>query len=465
MLVESVRRIPGIPTRNRLMTAYSFEQLPSDLSWMPLSARRAADHAGRKPSLSAWQSLSFEDRQAIIQAGTEPELDTSSVNHWFARAHPEPPRIAPRFDPSPQSPPPELLLALGSDRPLTLSVWTGLSPLDRYALVKVAERRPAVLSAAYAEIVGQSAEVSHLDAEGSARMVGVSAKPATLRRAAAKSRVTMNQEAFDRLKRADAPKGDVLGAARLAGILGVKRTADWIPLCHPIAVTRVDVGLLLDSERRCVDVQVTVEAFDRTGVEMEALTGASAAALTVYDMLKAFDRAMSIGPTELDAKSGGRSGNFVRSPAQTIEPRRFAIKQAPISVDEVLTSVARPEAGGVVIFVGTVRDHNQEGPVQALEYQAYTEMAVQELSRVAEEIEQEIPGVRLAATHRSGTLRVGDAAVVCAASAGHRDEAFRAARALIDRLKERVPIWKREYGVTGPTWVGWQDGREPEPRE
>jgi molybdopterin synthase catalytic subunit len=309
--------------------------------------------------------------------------------------------------------------------------------------------------------VGRSAQVSHVDAGGSARMVGISEKQPSLRRAVASSRVSMNAEAFERLQRADAPKGDVLGTARLAGIQGVKRTADLIPLCHPLSVTRVDVRLSLDPAALAVNVTVTVEAYDRTGVEMEALTGASTAALTVYDMLKAFDRGMSIGPTSLEAKSGGRSGDFVRAVPSATPPPRFAVRETPLSVDEALTLVARPEAGGSVVFVGSVRDHNAEGPVQLLEYQAYSAMAVKELARVADEIEREIPGVRLAALHRAGPLRVGEIAVVCAASAGHRDEAFRAARLLIDQLKERVPIWKREHGADGPYWVGWQDARGP----
>jgi molybdenum cofactor biosynthesis protein MoaC len=440
---------------------YAFEESPDDLSWMPLAARRAADVAGRKPSLIAWQSLSFEGRRALVSLGQEREIDVVEVHRWLDRAAPLPPQVAPRAEPTPLNATESLRTALGAGRALPDSVWSALSALDRYALVKVAESRREKLGAAYDEIVGRSAEVSHVDAGGAARMVGISEKQASVRRAVATSRVTMNAEAFERLQKANAPKGDVLGTARLAGIQGVKRTSDLIPLCHPIAVTRVDVRLELDSQALAVDITVAVEAFDRTGVEMEALAGASTAALTVYDMLKAFDRSMTIGPTALEAKSGGRSGDYARSRSQpSTLTDRFALREEPLSIEEALRLVSRPEAGGSVVFVGSVRDHNSEGPVQLLEYQAYPEMAVKELARVAREIEAEIPGVRLAALHRSGALRVGDVAVVCAASAAHRDEAFRAARLLIDRLKQRVPIWKREHGADGPHWVGWQDARD-----
>lgn len=445
------------------MKPYLFEDIGEDLFLMPLAARRAADFAGIKPSLAAWQSLSVEDRRAVAAAGGRPAIDARDVEALFARAVPEPAKIAPSAELGADGAPDTLLAALGAARPLPPATWSALSPLDRYALVKVASRGDVGrLSVAYDEIVGRSADVTHLDASGSARMVGISEKAPTARRAVATSRVTMNADAFARLSRADAPKGDVLGTARLAGIMGAKRTSELVPLCHPIALTRVDVRLTPEPALSAVAIVASVEAFDRTGVEMEALTAASIAALTVYDMLKAFDRGMTIGPTLLAEKSGGRSGDFVRSAAEGAPGgERFALRETAITAEEVLRLVARPEAGGSVVFVGSVRDHNENGKVTLLEYEAYAQMAVKELARIAEEIEREIPGVRLAALHRSGALRVGDVAVVCGASAPHRDEAFRAARLLIDRLKERVPIWKREHGTEGPYWVGWQDARGP----
>lgn len=138
--------------------------------------------------------------------------------------------------------------------------------------------------------------------------------------------------------------------------------------------------------------------------------------------------------------------------------RLFAIRETPLSLDECFAAVQRPGAGGVVLFVGTVRDHSAGQLVTALEYQAYAPMAEKELSAIAEEIEASLD-VRLACTHRVGALKVGDLAVICAASAPHRGEAFTACQQLIDRLKARVPVWKREHGEAGPYWVGWQDVR------
>ena len=137
----------------------------------------------------------------------------------------------------------------------------------------------------------------------------------------------------------------------------------------------------------------------------------------------------------------------------------FEIRETELSVAEVLAAVTRPEAGGVAVFVGTVRSENAGLPVSLLEYQAYASMAAKEMARIGQEIATELGDVRLAVLHRVGSLRVGDAAVVCAASTPHRAEAFQACRLLIDRIKARVPIWKREHGPSGPYWVGWEDAR------
>jgi molybdopterin synthase catalytic subunit len=135
------------------------------------------------------------------------------------------------------------------------------------------------------------------------------------------------------------------------------------------------------------------------------------------------------------------------------------LQSTPLSVDAVIERVRRPDAGAVAVFLGTVRDHNEGRPVTKLEYEAYPSMAVAEMQRIIAEIAASIPGVELAVAHRAGALQVGELAVVCAASAPHRDEALRACRLLIDRIKERVPIWKREHGPDGPYWVGWEDAR------
>jgi len=140
-------------------------------------------------------------------------------------------------------------------------------------------------------------------------------------------------------------------------------------------------------------------------------------------------------------------------------PPNVRLSAEPLSLDAVSAAVSHAGAGAVVTFVGTVRDTNAGHAVTLLEYEAYESLASAELLRIVGELAAEIPETRLAVHHRVGALRVGDAAVVCAASAPHRGEAFAACQALIDRVKARVPIWKREHGPQGPYWVGWEDAR------
>jgi len=135
------------------------------------------------------------------------------------------------------------------------------------------------------------------------------------------------------------------------------------------------------------------------------------------------------------------------------------IRAEPLSVDECIRAVSHPGAGGIDVFIGVVRDTNEGHAVTLLEYEAYASMAEKEMERIFAEIRGEVPGAKVAALHRIGPLSIGDVAVVCAASAPHRDEAFRACRLLIDRIKQRVPIWKRERGPDGTAWIGWQDAR------
>jgi molybdopterin synthase catalytic subunit len=137
----------------------------------------------------------------------------------------------------------------------------------------------------------------------------------------------------------------------------------------------------------------------------------------------------------------------------------FELRATPLDVTEVLGAVSHPTAGAVDVFVGQVRDHDQGRAVTALEYEAYLPMAAAELARIGEEIAAAIPGVRLAVLHRVGKLAVGELALVAAASAAHRAEAFAATRRLVDEIKARVPIWKRQHGPAGATWVGWEDAR------
>ena len=152
--------------------------------------------------------------------------------------------------------------------------------------------------------------LSHLDHEGAARMVDVSAKPVTAREAVARGRITIAPSAMRLVRAGDLRKGGVVEVARLAGILAAKRTAEVIPLCHPLALSHVDVDLLPRRDGFVIEARVRTEA--KTGAEMEALHAVAVAALTVYDMVKAADRAMTIGEIRLVRKSGGRSGDFRR---------------------------------------------------------------------------------------------------------------------------------------------------------
>jgi cyclic pyranopterin phosphate synthase len=152
--------------------------------------------------------------------------------------------------------------------------------------------------------------LTHLDEKRQAHMVTVSTKAETQRGAVARAEVSLSEEGFVAVRDASGPKGDAVQVARLAGIQGTKRTAELIPLCHPLRITRVAVEATLDEAQYRVIFEVTVEAVDRTGVEMEALTGASIAALTLYDMIKAVDRSAVIGPIRLLEKWGGKSGHF-----------------------------------------------------------------------------------------------------------------------------------------------------------
>jgi cyclic pyranopterin monophosphate synthase len=153
---------------------------------------------------------------------------------------------------------------------------------------------------------------THFDKEGKARMVDVSDKAETERTATAKGSVIMQPATLALIRDGGVKKGDVLSVARLAGIMGAKKTPDLIPLCHPLALTSVQVDLTLDEARNAVDITATCKLVGKTGVEMEALTAVSVAALTVYDMCKAVDKGMQIVDIRLTHKSGGKSGTFGR---------------------------------------------------------------------------------------------------------------------------------------------------------
>ncbi|MDI1338509.1 cyclic pyranopterin monophosphate synthase MoaC [Polaromonas sp.] len=156
--------------------------------------------------------------------------------------------------------------------------------------------------------------LTHFDATGQAHMVDVAAKPATHRVALAQGRITMNPATLAIILGGTAKKGDVLGIARIAGIMAAKKTSDLIPLCHPLALTRVAMDFSPDADSASIVCQATVETVGPTGVEMEALTAVQIALLTIYDMCKAADRGMTMTDIKLLEKHGGKSGSFVATP-------------------------------------------------------------------------------------------------------------------------------------------------------
>jgi len=155
--------------------------------------------------------------------------------------------------------------------------------------------------------------LTHFDAAGAAHMVDVSEKPSTARLAVARGLVKMKAETLELVRAGTAAKGDVLGVARLAGIMGAKKCADLIPLCHPLALSKVSLDLTTNAVDNCVEIEATVKTSGKNGVEMEALTAVSVAALTVYDMLKAADKSMEISDIRLVLKDGGKSGRYEAS--------------------------------------------------------------------------------------------------------------------------------------------------------
>jgi len=152
--------------------------------------------------------------------------------------------------------------------------------------------------------------LTHFDASGAAHMVDVSGKPDTDRIATATAFVKMLPETLEIIQQGSAKKGDVLGVSRLAGIMGAKKTADLIPLCHPLPITKVTLDLVPDATSSGIRITATVKTNGKTGVEMEALTAASTAALTIYDMLKAVDRGMVVSDLCVTLKDGGKSGRY-----------------------------------------------------------------------------------------------------------------------------------------------------------
>jgi cyclic pyranopterin monophosphate synthase len=155
-------------------------------------------------------------------------------------------------------------------------------------------------------------DFTHIDEKGRVRMVDVSDKPGTLRTAVARGKIFMSPETFEKIKDRTVKKGNVLETARIAGVMAAKKTADLIPMCHPLNITHASVDFFPEESLHAIRIEAVVRLTGQTGVEMEALTAVSVAALTIYDMCKSYDRGMTISDIQLVEKSGGKSGHFVR---------------------------------------------------------------------------------------------------------------------------------------------------------
>ena len=156
-------------------------------------------------------------------------------------------------------------------------------------------------------------KLSHIDNRGKAKMVDISTKDSTLRNAKASCKIFLNDIAFNLVKENNSTKGDVLGVARIAGIIAAKKTSDLIPLCHQVNLSKIDIDFILNEKYSSILVKANTVTTDRTGIEMEALVATSITSLTIYDMLKAVDKEIKITDIVLDFKDGGRSGKFVRT--------------------------------------------------------------------------------------------------------------------------------------------------------
>jgi len=289
---------------------FAFEELDETLDLVPLAARRALDRAGRKVSLEDWRRASLVTRKALVALGASPTVEPRGVRRLLLTAKLRAKSVVEVVDEPADAVPPDVVAALGSV--VGDETWRELSPLDRYVLAKIARKAGAgeKLARALTEIVVvHEPRMTHLTPRGEAHMVDVSFKQDSLRRAVASARVRMNESTSHRLRVGETPKGDVLAAARIAGIAAAKRTPELIPLCHVVRLTRVTVDLRIEPGQ--VRIEAAAEAIDRTGVEMEALVAASTAALTVYDMLKGIDRGMSI-ELGLESKTGGAGGPLER---------------------------------------------------------------------------------------------------------------------------------------------------------
>jgi cyclic pyranopterin phosphate synthase len=190
------------------------------------------------------------------------------------------------------------------------------------------------------------ANLTHLDEHGAARMVDVSGKDTTEREAVAEALIVLSAEAFDAISTGEVPKGDVKAAARIAGIMAAKKTSELIPLCHNIALTKAEIAFEDLAEKSALRIIATVKTAGRTGVEMEALTAATVAALTVYDMTKAIDKAAVIEAVRLVSKSGGKSGAFTAPPLRSLRKTPVApTRGRAATLGDVIAPAVAPSAG------------------------------------------------------------------------------------------------------------------------
>ena len=251
-----------------------------------------------------------------------------------------------------------------------------------------------------------------------------------------------------------------LASAPSAAVVAARRAERWEPL-----FARYAPLLCLDSVRAAISQQRFALQSLLTDLGARVLPLSPDEECLLHDWDSPADRATDVLETSARGSTSTSAGQpSLDSPSASRRANahpRTRLEHTPLSTSEVVADVTHAAAGGVDVFIGLVRDHADGRVVDGLEYSAYEPMAERELAAIATEIEGRYAGVRVAARHRLGALRVGDLAVVCAASAPHRAEAFEACRELIEALKQRVPVWKRETGPDGSAWVGWVDVRSP----
>jgi cyclic pyranopterin phosphate synthase len=268
--------------------------------------------------------MPLERRRVLVREGSDERVDVDAVRAAVGVAEPAPTPIDAPDESRLAEPSAELLAqarAAWGEGALDAASWGALGKLERFALLHLASRhKPSRLREALDEMLApqsRGAGLTHVSASGEASMVDVGAKPITHRRAIASARVRMRPDTARRIVEGSTAKGDVLAAARLAGIMAAKRTPELVPLCHTVALARVAVSFDVDPAAGLVTIKTAADAHDRTGVEMEAMVAASVAALTLYDMLKAVERGICIEEVVLLEKQGGRSGHYRREPDES----------------------------------------------------------------------------------------------------------------------------------------------------